>query len=585
MPRSFQEWVHWIELGAGARWIRRLAFFLGVVLLSLWIGYKQFHGPKTETTLSQAVVGRSLAEGRGYTTRINYPQTAAFLQEHHSRWGAGDFPELHSAPLYPAAIGATLKLLPSSFREYFFDLAPTPPDGFVPDYILLVLNMVLLWIAAAQTYLLGRALFDQTTGVVAALGLLLSANIWEQTVAVNGTPLIMVVFLALMQACVRVEQFSKTGEVPLRWLLLSGVLCGLMFLTDYAAGLCLIPVAGFVWIRFAGERMRATAPVIAGFLLVASPWCTFHVVRTGSPVGLAWQDIALKTDGSAADPTMVRATLSTATPALDLAKLGNKGLSSLHDTFGERLWSGGGLLFTGFFVAGFLYQFRDAQASAIRQLFLAVVAVLILSNAFLDSGEGERMPVVYTAPVILVFGVAFCGVLIASSTAWADHARWVFAVLLFFQSVPLIKDALEPRRLHFQYPPYYPSLFLGMRDEMHRRGGENPGWMADVPAGAAWYSGQRVWAQPATLRDFYAIGAEQPMLALMLTPRTLDRPFFSEIGRTTEASDRKLGEWSQVYTSLVTGRPAPRFPLSLPQKIAENFYVLIDPLAQPLKRK
>ena len=584
MPRSFQDWVHWIELGAGARWIRRLALYLGVALLSLTIAYKQFHGPKSEVTLGQAVVGRQLAEGKGYTTLVNYPQTAAHQTEHGVRWSTGAFPEMHSAPLYPAAIGAFLKLLPASSRFYIFDTMPAPPDGFFPDYLLLSLNLVLFWIAAAQTFALGRTLFDETAGYIALWALLLSAGVWEQVVLVNGTPLIMVVVLALIQTCVQVERFSNSGVAPIRWLFLAGMLCGAMFLADYSAGLVVVAVAAYVWIQFAGERLRATAPLAAGFLVVAAPWCTCMILQTGSPVGFAWQEIALKADGTAADPSVVKATLSSATPTLDLVKLGNKGLSRLQAVVGQSLWSGGGFVFTGFFVASFLYAFRDRRVNAVRALFVVVLGVLVLSNAFLDSGEGERLPTVYLTPLIIIFGVGFCSVLIASSRL-ADHVRWVVAGVLCFQALPLVKDLVEPRRLHFQYPPYHPSLFLGMRDEMTRRGGTNPGWMADVPAGAAWYSGQRVWAQPIRLGEFYAIGAEQPMLALVLTPHTLDQPFFSELARRTEASDRRLGEWSQVYTSLVTGRPVPGFPLSMPQKIADNLYVLIDPLAQPLRRK
>lgn len=586
MPRSFQEWVHWLELGGGARWIRRLALFFGVALLSLWICYKQFHGPKSETTLAQAVVGRQLADGRGYTTLINYPQTAALLQQKAGRsWTTEDLPEMHSAPLYPAAIATMLKLIPSSYRGYFFDILPAPPDGFLPDYLLLGLNVVLFWIAAAQTYLLGRALFDETVGRVAAFALILSAAIWEQVVAVNGTPLMMVVFLSLMQAGVRVERISKSGEVAIFSLLLSGALCGAMFLCDYAAGFVVVAFGAYVWVRFAGERFKATAPLIAGFLLVASPWCTLMILRTGLPVGFAWQEIAMKLDGTPSDPWVVRTTLSTVAPMLDLSKLGNKGLTAIQSALGQQLWAAGGYLFTGFFVASFLYRFRESRVNTVRALFVAVLGLLILANAFLDSGTSERLPAVYATPLIIVLGVGFCAVLIASNHHLADHGRWVFAGLLAVHVIPLVKDAIEPRRLHFHYPPYYPALFLGMRDEMTRRGGANPGWMADVPAGAAWYSGQRVWAQPATLRDFYAIGAEQPMLALVLTPQTLDKPFFSDIGRRTDAADRKIGDWSQVYTALVTGRPPPGFPLTLPQKIADNLYVLIDPLAQPIRPK
>ena len=67
--RSLQEWIHWLEAGAGGRWVTRAAVILGVVLLSLRIGYTQFHGPLTEHTLAQAVVGRQRVGGPGEGAR------------------------------------------------------------------------------------------------------------------------------------------------------------------------------------------------------------------------------------------------------------------------------------------------------------------------------------------------------------------------------------------------------------------------------------------------------------------------------------------------------------------------------------
>ena len=77
--------------------------------------------------------------------------------------------------------------------------------------------------------------------------------------------------------------------------------------------------------------------------------------------------------------------------------------------------------------------------------------------------------------------------------------------------------------------------------------------MADVPAGLAWYGQTRVWAQPATLRDFYAVQVEQPTGELLLTPKTLDRPFFSDLNAKPKtpgfltASIPRIGEWGEVY--------------------------------------
>ncbi|MSU69730.1 MAG: hypothetical protein EXS39_02925 [Opitutaceae bacterium] len=85
-PRTGQEFVHWLEIGAGARWIRRGAVLFGGLVLSLLVAWKQFHGPLTEGTLLQADLGRQLAGGAGFTTLVNYPQTSAVLAAHGTRF-------------------------------------------------------------------------------------------------------------------------------------------------------------------------------------------------------------------------------------------------------------------------------------------------------------------------------------------------------------------------------------------------------------------------------------------------------------------------------------------------------------------
>jgi hypothetical protein len=125
---------------------------------------------------------------------------------------------------------------------------------------------------------------------------------------------------------------------------------------------------------------------------------------------------------------------------------------------------------------------------------------------------------------------------------------------------------------------------MGLRQELERRESIGKfGIMADVPAGAAWYGQTRAWLQPPTLKDFYAITLEQPIGELLLTPRTLDRPFFSELNArvilpgTLAVLPNRFGEWGEVYAGLLTGAMPRDFPLGAPQKLAENLYVLLNP--------
>jgi len=39
----------------------------------------------------------------------------------------------------------------------------------------------------------------------------------------------------------------------------------------------------------------------------------------------------------------------------------------------------------------------------------------------------------------------------------------------------------------------------------------------------------------------------------------------------------RIGEWGEVYGGLLTGSLPRNFPLSAPQKLSENLYVLVNP--------
>jgi hypothetical protein len=590
-PRTAQEFIHWLELGGGARWIRLAAVLVGTLVLSLLVAWKQFHGPVSERTLAQANVGRQLARGEGFSTLVNYPQTAAFLRARGLRFDpARPYPELHQAPLYPLVIAGALRALPSSAREGLFAKPPEPPDGFAADYFLLGLNLVLLWLAAWLTFSLARRLFGPPAGWLAALALLLSVTVWQQTVVVNGTPLLMVLALLAFHAWLSVEENADgSGRARFVGLCALGVACGLLFLADYPAGMLVVVALAYAGWRFAARaRAAAIALVATSFLLVVSPWIIRNLALTGSPVALAWQDIALKVGDTTAEPATIRATLSDAAPEISLTKLGNKILTTLQETIKNRLWSGGAFWFAAFFVVGWLYRFRAPAANRLRWVFTAALALLLLAQGAFDSGEGERLVSTWCAPLLIVFGAGFFFVLLGSNAALASWPRAPAVALLVLQGLPLIHDALEPRRIHFQYPPYFPALFTGMKQELARRDAAGRfGLMADVPAGLAWYAQTRVWAQPPKLRDFYALTLEQPIGELLLTPRTLDRPFFSELNagaalpHALRAVPNRHGEWGDIYAGLLTGQIPREFPLGASQKIAENLYVLLNPALPP----
>lgn len=580
--KSSQELIHWLEQGGGARWVRRAVLILAALLLSTVYCWKQFHGIPSEFVMQQAVLGRQVARGEGFTTPVNYPQTYAVL---HARGHKFDedvvYPELYHAPLYALVLAGAFAVLPESAWQH----RPVPPDGWAPDYAVLAVNALLFWMSVWLGWRLARKLFDGRVAWVAVLGMVLSVSLWEQVATVNGLVLFLVLVLAVFNVLAGIE--ARLTDDPAWSLLLAwrvavlGGLAGLMFLTEYSAGLTVLVLGGYLGWRATGRtRGPALGMLTLAFLLPVLPWLARNTAVAGHPLGLAWQNLALKAGDSTAEPATQRNLGTAEAPGLEVKKLGNKGLTGLEQNLQTRIWSGGGMIFAAFFIAGLAYQFRHGPVNRVRWVFAALLLVLLAGQPFLGSGESPRLPAHYLAPLVIVFGAGFFLVLVDSQPRLAAHWRWAAGGLLLLQALPLTRDCLEPRKIHFHYPPYYPSLFMELRKDMQARFLAGTGVATDVPAGTAWYGRMRVWSKPERLRDFSQVIVEQNIGALLLTPVTLDRPFFTELAaRKDDAINLSdTGGWGGVYAGLVTRRMPANFPLNLPpQKLTENMVLLVNP--------
>ena len=580
--KTSQELIHWLEQGAGAHWLRRSALLLGSVILTIVFSWKQFHGLPNEFVMQQGDLARQIAKGEGFTTLVNYPQVYALMKERGLPFSEKRlYPELHHAPLYALTMAGMFFVLPNSIWEH----KPVPPDGWMPDYFVLLLNLAFFWLAIWLVWRLAKILFDERAAWLATLATVLSVSLWQQTVAINGLPLFMVLMLAVFNVLTGFEE--QAGEWPQFGRSLAfrmaalGALCALLFLTEYSGGLVVLVLGAYLAWRVRGAaRWPALSVMVGVFVLLVAPWLWRNTVVAGHPLGMAWQNLALKTGDTTAEPATQRNLATTEAPGLNLAKLGNKGLTGMELNLKERLWSGGGLMLTAFFIAGLIYQFRHGPTNRIRWCFTTVMLVLLAIQPFFNSGESPRLPAIYLAPLIIVFGAGFFFVLIDSQPAFTLHWRWAVGGLLVLQGVPLLRDSAEPRKVHFYYPPYYPNLFMELRKDMKARFMPETGVATDVPAGTAWYGRMRVWSKPEKLRDFYTITVEQNIGALLLTPTTLDRPFFTELAARGEDAIRltDTGGWGSVYSGLVTRRMPPGFPLNLPpQRLTENMVLLVNP--------
>ena len=246
----------------------------------------------------------------------------------------------------------------------------------------------------------------------------------------------MVLTLTAFWLLARLEGEDGVVRLAPGWLLAVGAVGGLVFLTEYSAGALVLVMLGHVGMRFAGRaRWLALALVSAGFIVVSGPWIARNLSLTGHPVALASQNVALKYGDSTAEPAGQRALLVASAPDVDLNKLGNKVLTNLQENLRSRLWSGGGLWLTAFFVAGWLYAFRAPTANRLRWTFTAALGVLLVSQAVFNSGESERLVPYWLAPLIMIFGAGFFFVLLGSNAVLGPWPRLCATALLAAQAL------------------------------------------------------------------------------------------------------------------------------------------------------
>lgn len=583
---NLQRVIHWLEQGRGAGWLILALVLAGAAMFTAVVTWRLFQGPATEVTLAQLNVGRSLAGGQGFTTPVYYPRVLAWREARGEAFEPGQaFPELHQPPLYALTVAGVLRVVPAERRARLWEATALPPNGVAADYVVLGLNVALLWLAVGQVWWLGRVWFGPWAAGVAAAATAVSLPLWRSVLTLEGSVLGAVLLLALAQTLTRAahrggpEGATRWGST---WWAGVGAAAGALALFHEALWGLLPVVLIMAWRRGGG---RAVALVGVVVVLVTAPWVTRNLMETGRPLALAGEQWAWLVGSAPSDPTQLMTTLAEPDVALTLEGLLGKAARALAASLGGGWWTGGGYFLAALCLAGAWHRFRRPEAQTGWLMTIMGLPLLVVLHGMAATGRaGEGDPMVYGAPLLLLGGAGFLQVLTASSSGWAARAGLVATLVVGLQAVPLLNAWVGTSRLHFTYPPYHPAALAGVGEEVQRRTLGPPAWMCDQPQGAAWYAGQRVWAQPANLREFYAIHARQPLVALLLTPATLDRPYFAELAKIEDRpAGTRYGEWNRIYRALVTGEWPTEFPLQLRQAIAPNHQVLVDERRRPLR--
>ena len=557
-----QDWIHKLEEGTGARYLKIAAFCVTILFLALVYDFRAYRNFATPEAMDSAQLARNIAEGKGYSTLFIRPFSLYLVQSHNQAQAvdalasAGtDFaqiktphPDLANPPVYPLVLAGLMKVLPF---HYPLDLKSAfwSDSGnfsrYEPDFLIALFNEALLLVVVVLTFFLARKLFDSSVAWLSAILVLGCELLWRFSVSGLSTMLLMMIFVGLTWCILRIEEAARDPQPHsgrlLGLVIAAGVAAGVGTLTRYAFGWVIIPVGLFL-ILFGGQRRVVYALVALGaFALVLAPWLIRNFVVSGTPFGTAGFAIV---EGTGAFPgfQLERSIHPDLSSALGLPLYLHKFLGNLRPILQDTLPKLGGSWVSMLFLTGLLLNFRSVAARRMRYFLLMCLAVFVVVQALGRTQLSEESPeinsenlLVLLAPLVFIYGVSLFLIFLDQMVLSLRELRLVVkTVFVGLCCVPMIFALLPPKSRPVVYPPYYPpdiQLIAGWMkpDEL---------MMSDIPWAIAWY-GQRqcTWLTLNAQDDFFAISDYlKPVQGLYLTPETMDVKFASDWMRAEEHS-------------------------------------------------
>lgn len=572
-PVGLQEWIHKLEEGEGAKFIRIGLLFLALLGLAAVWHIREAKNFNTLEAMDAAQLARNIAEGRGFTTQFVRPLSLAILESH--RGGVSPelltkpHPDIANAPAYPVLLALIMKVLP--FR---WEITEQSFTRYQPEWLIGGFNQLLFFVALILIYRVAVRLFDKGVAFLAVLLAALTELYWQFTTSGLSTMLLIVLFLWLVNVLVTVEFGAREGSRSQGWCigmaLYAGAIVGLMALTRYSMGWLIIPVAIYLAsIVSTGRALVSTASVLA-FMLFFAPWIARNFMVSGTLFGTAGYAIHQETSafsGFVLDRSMPR-DIGLLLNQVELNQFPRKLFVHGREILTDELPRAAGNWITALFFGALLIPFRNV---ALRRLkffsigtLLLLVVVQALGRTALSSEvvqlNAENLLVVFT-PLCFIFGAGLFFIFLDQVVLPAPWLRTLaISGFVLVMSLPMVLRLLPPRNLPFDYPPYYPPYAQMVSDWLE----PDELMMSDMPWAVAWYGNRQcIWN---TLDvgankndDFYRINDEHKAIrGLYLTPLTTNRKYLTEMRQGRE------GAWANFYLDVILMKNLPTgYPIKM----------------------
>jgi hypothetical protein len=517
MPGSeefIQSAVHALEAGGLVVWVKRGAVALAIAALVVLYFY-QFRGLSTSQGMDQAQIGRAIASGQGWRTKLVRPLAVGQLQAHGKDVAQSVWSDTYNAPLPPLIDAIALLPVKGHWKM------STRTAIYAGDKAIATMSILLFIGSVAVLFFTARRLFDQRLALLACGLVLLCDAMWQYSLSGLPQMLLLLLFNTTVYLLVRAVEAQHRDESSLKWLVAAGAGFGLLALT-HALTLWISLGALIFAAFFFRPRGRSALILLAICAIAYLPWLIRTFVVCGNPGGVAIYSI-FNGVGHSEWAWMRRLNFDAGTNIL----------GAFRDKITGGLISQTAHLFEYFalsvvalmFFVSLLHPFKKTETAAIRWMILAMWGGAVLGMAIYgisdEQGVAANQLHLIFVPLMTCYGLAYLLVQWNRLALEIPFARAGFIALLYLLcALPMIFATpwLSPPKPFVRWPPYMPPLIGVLNDWMK----PDEVTATDMPWAVAWYADRRSLWLPDTQRvfndlaDYNTLGG--PVRGLYLTP-------------------------------------------------------------------
>ena len=424
-------------------------------------------------------------------------------------------------------------------------------------------NQIIFFAAVLLLFRIARRLFGSPVAWISSILFAATNLFWKFSVSGLSTLLLLLIFLGLTRCLMRIEEGERSapGGAGLGWALLAGALTGLGGLTRYSFAWMVIPVVLFVaWVA-PRSRMKLCLPLAAAMAVIMIPWLARNFSLSGHLFGEASYALVEGTPPLEGDHLERSLSPENALQRVTPLDVADKFLQNAYGMWQDDLPRFGGNWVSAFFLVGLLVPFREPAVRRMRVFLIFSLGLLFVVQAIGQTHLSADSPEINSenllpllAPLVFVYGTALFFMLFERlGLAVPRERRAIIGGFVFFLSVPFITSSLLlARGAHFS------SIFSPLHIASTAKWMEPQElMMSDIPGAVAWYGDRNcAWLTLDNDREFLKINKLEPIRALLLTQKTTDQRFLSQM--LLEPSS-----WSQfVMECQAHGQVPEGFPLT-----------------------